>query len=254
MTTSYSPTPPTGAQEPPGGTEQQAQVQVGTPAGGLDALLDRRDFPTPDLIPPAILLRRQVRRSKKLVLLALLGVLALLAGLFMIGRVQLASATAQLATAQQGLRDAEAEKAKYAEVPAVYAAVDAARAELAQAMGNEVQVARLVADLAAIMPANVSLTQVSMVIGEQESSGSNRAAATPEEAVEPLVGTVTFSGEAATFNDVSTWIETLRNNPDYQNVILTEVSRTEDTGLYTFSNTAELTDQALSGRYVEAER
>lgn len=253
MTTSYSPTTPTGAEEPPGGPDQQPQVQVAPTKGGLDALLDRRDFPTPDLIPPAILVRRQVRRSKRIVVFALLGVLALLAGLFVVGRVQLASATAELATAQQRLRDAEAEKAKYAEVPAVYAAVDAARAELAQAMGNEVQVARLVANLAAIMPPNVSLTQVSMVIGEEESQSGTAATATDEN-VEPLVGIVTFSGEAATFNDVSQWIETLRNTPDYQNVILTDVSRDETNGVYLFSNTAELTDQALSGRYVEADQ
>lgn len=220
-------------------------------AGGLDALLDRRDFPTPDLIPPAILLRRQVQRSKRMVLFALLAVVALLAGLFVIGRVQLASATAELATAQQRLRDAEAEKAKYAEVPAVYAAVDAARAELAQAMGNEVQVARLVANLAAIMPPSVSLTQVSMIIGPEDEADT--VAKATDEAVAPLVGTVTFSGEAATFNDVSLWIETLRNNPDYQNVILTDVSRDDTNGVYLFTNTAELTDQALSGRYVEAD-
>ncbi|HNE88093.1 MAG: PilN domain-containing protein [Candidatus Nanopelagicales bacterium] len=249
MTTSYSATPPTGSEEPPSGPDQQPLVQVA--AGGLDALLDRRDFPTPDLIPPAILLRRQVQRSKRMVLFALLAVVALLAGLFVIGRVQLASATAELATAQQRLRDAEAEKAKYAEVPAVYAAVDAARAELAQAMGNEVQVARLVANLAAIMPPSVSLTQVSMIIGPEDEADT--VAKATDEAVAPLVGTVTFSGEAATFNDVSLWIETLRNNPDYQNVILTDVSRDDTNGVYLFTNTAELTDQALSGRYVEAD-
>ena len=49
----------------------------------------------------------------------------------------------------------------------------------------------------------------------------------------------------------SQWIETLRNNPDYQNVILTDVSRDDTNGVYLFTNTAELTDQALSGRYVE---
>ncbi len=54
-------------------------------------------------------------------------------------------------------------------------------------------------------------------------------------------------------NDVSQWIETLRNTPDYQNVILTDVSRDATNGVYQFSNTAELTDQALSGRYVEAD-
>jgi hypothetical protein len=99
------------------------------------------------------------------------------------------------------LRDAEAEKAKYAEVPAVYAAVDAARAELAQAMGNEVQVARLVANLAAIMPPSVSLTQVSMIIGPEDEADT--VAKATDEAVAPLVGTVTFSGEAATFTTTS---------------------------------------------------
>jgi hypothetical protein len=62
---------------------------------------------------------------------------------------------------------------------------------------------------------------------------------------------VAFSGEARAFTDVSAWIDTLRSQPDYANVILTDVSRDSEAGTYTFSNTAELTDQALSGRYVE---
>ena len=51
---------------------------------------------------------------------------------------------------------------------------------------------------------------------------------------------------------MSAWIETLRSVPDYQNVVLTDVSRDTTNGVFTFSNTAELTDQALSGRFVEA--
>ena len=138
-------------------------------------------------------------------------------------------------------------------MPAVYAAVDAARAELSQAMGNEVQVARLVSQLAAILPPDVALTQVSMTIGEPEKTGTGTAASTSQ-TTEPLVGTVTFSGEARSFNDVSAWIDTLRNNPDYENVILTDVSRDTTAGVYVFTNTAELTDQALSGRFVEGDQ
>ena len=253
MTTSYSGPPPTGNEEDPRPGGQEPQVQVAAPRDSLDALLRRDDFPVPDLIPPSILVRRAVRKAKRMVAIAMIGVLSLLALLFVVGRVQLASANAELATAQQRLRNAEAEKAKYSEVPAVYAAVDAARAELTQAMGNEVQVARLVSQLAAILPPDVALTQVSMTIGEPDKSGTGTAASTTQ-TTEPLVGTVTFSGEARSFNDVSAWIDTLRNDPDYENVILTDVSRDTTADVYVFTNTAELTDQALSGRFVEGDQ
>jgi type IV pilus assembly protein PilN len=251
MTTSYNSPPPAGQEEDP--RQPEPLVQVAAPRDSLDALLRRDDFPVPDLIPPAILVRRAVRKAKRMVAIAMIGVLALLALLFVVGRVQLASANAELSAAQQRLRNAEAEKAKYSEVPAVYAAVDAARAELAQAMGNEVQVARLVSQLAAILPPDVALTELSMTIGESDSTGSGTAAKSAQ-TTEPLVGTVTFSGEARSFNDVSAWIDTLRNDPDYENVILTDVSRDTTAGVYIFTNTAELTDQALSGRFVEGDR
>ena len=118
-------------------------------------------------------------------------------------------------------------------------------------MGNEVQVARLVTQLASITPANVSLTQVSMTIGDQEAGTGTTATPSTDQTADLPVGTVTFAGEAASFNDVSAWIDILRATPDYQNVILTEVSRDTTNGVYTFSNTAELTDQALSVRYVD---
>ncbi len=253
MTTSYNPASPTGHDQP-GGGDQEPLVRVAAPQAGLDALLNRREFPLPDLMPPAIVVRRAVGQSKRIVAIVGLTLLGVLALLYLVGRMELASANAQLSASQQALRSAEADKAQYAEVPAVYAAVDAARYELAQAMGNEVQVARLVTQLAAVTPANVSLTQVSMMIGDPEAGSGTTATPSTDQTADLPVGTVTFAGEAASFNDVSAWIDVLRATPDYQNVILTEVSRDSTIGIYTFSNTAELTDQALSGRYVEGAR
>ena len=57
-------------------------------------------FPVPDLIPPSILVRRAVRKAKRMVAIAMIGVLSVLALLFVVGRIQLASATAELATAR----------------------------------------------------------------------------------------------------------------------------------------------------------
>jgi Tfp pilus assembly protein PilN len=223
-------------------------VNVVPPQEGLNLLLGKQTFPVPELIPPSIVRRRAVGAAKRRVGLAVIGLVGLLLLLLGLGRMQLSQANAQLSTAQENLRAAEAAKAQYDNVPTVYAAVDAARAELSQAMGNEVQVARIITELAQIIPLDVSLTTVSLVAGGEEEQGTGISA---QEAIEPLTGSMSFAGEARTFDDVSVWIETLRGQPDYQNVILTEVSRDLTSGIYTFSNTAELTEQALSGRYVE---
>ena len=247
MTTSYTGTPVAGGGD---GSEnpQPPAVHVAEPKGSLEGLLGKRVFPVPDLMPPAVLLRRRVGEARRRVGIALIVVVAVLLSLFALGRLQLATAKSDLESAQARLQAAEAEKDKYSEVPAVYAAVDAARAELAQAMGNEVQVARLVTELAAIVPPDVSLESISLVTGEADDSPSRATSVASEDVP---IATVTFSGEAISFNDVSAWIEALRRQPDYQNVILTETSRDSTTGTYTFTSSAELTDQTLSGRFVE---
>lgn len=214
----------------------------------LDVLFMETTFPTPSLIPPGVQRRRAVVTARRRTGLALLVVLLVLGVFYGLAQMQLSTAQANLALAQAELRDAERARDQYKDVPAVFAAVRAARSELALAMGNEVQVARLVTDLSAIIPPNVSLSSVSLVTGESE-DGKRPATAVAQQDVP--IATVTFAGEAVSFDDVSAWIATLREQSDYQNVILTEVSRDTTTGTYTFTSSAELTDQTLSGRFVE---
>lgn len=248
MTTSYSEQP--AAQAQPG---EAGEPTVLVAPEALEALLTPQSFPTPSLIPPDIVRRRAVGNAKRRTGLALVLVLAIIAVFYVIGRMEVATARIDLATAQAGLRAAEAQRAEYKDIPAVFAAVDAARAELAQAMGNEVQVARLITDLSLIVPPGVSLTSVSMVTGGEELQGAMENSA-GNEVQELPVGSVTFSGEASRFNDVSAWVDTLRAQSDYQNVILTDVSRVAGTGLYIFSCSAELTEEALSGRFVQEQQ
>ncbi|MCU0298428.1 MAG: PilN domain-containing protein [Candidatus Nanopelagicales bacterium] len=244
MTTYYNdPTP----SDPPS-AETEPVVRVAT-MDGLAGLLPKKSFPVPELIPPSVMRRRAVDMAKRRTAIAIVLVLVLVAAMSLFGRIELRTAQNELSSVQASLTVAEAEKAKYRDVPVVYAAVDAARAELAQAMGTEVLVARLITDLGFIIPPNVSLTSVSILVGGESETPS--AGTTATEPAIPPVGTVAFSGEARAFTDVSAWIDTLRSQPDYANVILTDVSRDSEAGTYTFSNTAELTDQALSGRYVE---
>lgn len=243
MTTYYN------DQAPSDQTPPEPTVTV-APAG-LEGLLPKKAFPVPELIPPSVMKRRAVDQAKRRTAIGVMIVLVLVVAMSLYGRIGLRAAQAELTSAQVSLRAAEAQKDRYKDVPAVFAAVDAARSELAQAMGTEVQVARLVTDLSFVIPPDVSLTGVSVVVGGEEETPAAGTTGTP---TVPPIGTVAFSGEARAFTDVSAWIDTLRSQTDYTNVILTDVSRDSSTGVYTFSNTAELTDQALSGRFVEETR
>lgn len=225
------------------------RVEQGPEDPGLGVLFIQSVFPTPSLMPPVVKRRRAVATARRRTGLALMVLLLVLGVWYGLAQMQLSTAKTNLTVAQAELRDAERARDQYKDVPAVYSAVRAARSELAQAMGNEVQVARLVTDLSAIIPRNVSLQSVSLVTGESDEPTST-AVATEEVAI----ATVTFAGEAVSFDDVSAWIDVLRSQPDYTNVILTEVSRDSSTGTYTFTSSAELTDQTLSGRFVEEDQ
>lgn len=124
------PRPPDAGGEDPTGATSPA-VGLLAPQEGLHQILGPRNFPAPELMPPSIVRRRAVGAAKRRVLLAAIGLVGLMLLLFGFARMQLSQAQNQLAVAQQSLREAEAAKAEYDDVPTVYAAVDAARAELA---------------------------------------------------------------------------------------------------------------------------
>ena len=113
-------------------------------------------------------------------------------------------------------------------------------------MGQEVQVSRLLGGLSRMQPTGLSLVTLDAVVGPGEEQ-----AMTTSQTVIPGVGTVAFTGEAKTREDSAAWMDSLRLNADYASPVLTDVTNSTE-GLYSFSATAQLTDQALSGRYLEA--
>lgn len=225
----------------------------GSPAPGVavgtddlsDVILGSPGFPSANLLPPAIVTHRQVAAAKRRALLWVGVVLALLVLGFLLASLQQRSANAARDQAQARVDAALVEKQRYAYVPAVYQAVTTARKDLATAMGQEVQMSRLMAGLSAMQPPGLSLTSFTATVGPGASDDLGTA-----QAVIPGVGAVTMDGEAESLDLIAAWLERLRANPDYESPILTGVTRSPD-GLYTFTASASLTEQALSGRFVE---
>ncbi|MEI2786069.1 MAG: hypothetical protein V9E82_10285 [Candidatus Nanopelagicales bacterium] len=227
----------------PAPEKQPVQVVPETP---LESLFTSGAFPSANLLPPAIRNRRLVHAAKRKALLMLAGVIGLLVLLVAYTGVQQRAANAAKADAQARVDAAMVLKQRYAYVPAAYQAVTTARTDLATAMGQEVQVSRLLGGLSRMQPLELSLVTLDAVVGPGE-----KQAMTTSQTVIPGVGTVAFTGEAKTMDDIAAWMDSLRLNADYASPVLTDVTNSTE-GLYSFSATAQLTDQALSGRYLEA--
>lgn len=226
--------------------ERNPVVHVGASDSGLDALMNSASFPSANLLPPAIVARRVVRKSKRRALLIVVFVVVLILLMVLITSMQQRSASAAKADAQARVDAAMILKQRYAYVPSVYHAVTTARQDLATAMGQEVQVARLMNGLSAMQPPSLSLATLTATVGPGTEVGSGGDAD-----VVAGVGVVTFTGEARSMEDIAAWLDRVRDSQDYENPVLTEVS-TSPEGLLSFTASADLSEQALSGRFVEA--
>ncbi len=210
-------------------------------------------LPRVNLLPPEI---GAARRLRKLQVGLAAGVGA---SVLVIGALTLAAA-GQVSDAQGDLdaskaRGAalQAETNKYADVPAVYAAVDARRAQLSLAMGKEVRWSYFLNDLSLITPGKVWLTAVTVTQNVDAAAPTAAAAPTTSGLQTPNIGTVSFSGSGSQHNDVAAWLRALAGQKGLADPYFSRSTKTPigDQDAITFDSQAVITDEALSHRYTD---
>ena len=207
-------------------------------------LLDsvRGTLPRVNLLPPEILVRRRVRRVQHGLGGGGLLALALLAFLY-VGAVGSAhDADAELREVTATGQAAQAERAGYADVAAVYARAEAAETMLATAMGEEVRYSTHLEQLARTVPDRLWLDNVAFSQTPTEPVAGDTTAG---------IGSVSFTGVGYGHDDVATWLETLAAHEGYAKPALT--SSTEallgERVTVDFVTNVVLTPDALSHRF-----
>jgi Tfp pilus assembly protein PilN len=207
------------------------------------------NLPRVNLLPPEIAQQRRFRHVQ----VGLGG--AVLASLLVVGAL-LVAAGAQVGKAQDDL-DTNKDQAvvlqksmdEYAEVPIVFGQVDAARAQLGQAMGQEIRWSFFLNDLSVKIPARVWLESMTVT--------STAGAAAPPVAgqyVETGIATVAFTGHGYGHNDVAAWLNSLAKQKGYTQPYFTESTVAplgDDDHAVQFTSQVTVTDDALSRRYTE---
>lgn len=200
-------------------------------------------IPKVNLLPPEIMENRRFAALKRRLLVVLLLVLAGGAAATWWAGTRVDAAQQELDAARARTSTLQAEKAKYAEVPQVTAAVDAALTVRQQAMAADVLWYRYLNDVALATTSDVYLTSMTATL----------KGATPTPGADPLtpagIGTVEISGTAGSLPSVATWMEALDQITGIKGSVLLSASRGDGEGDITFSTTSVLTTDALSHRY-----
>ncbi len=207
--------------------------------------------PKVNLLPLEIVQGRRFRRTKQwLGVLVLAGILVAAAGVYLAQR-EVSHAREDLSAAQSQVTTRQAEAAKYSAVPAVIAQVDKATAARTDVMGQDVLWYQFLSDLQGALPAGV--TQKSVTVTLTPAAQKSGAAAAP--AASPLttggVGTLTITGDAQQYQEISAWLDALGKVNGVSSASLTNATKSQGaTGIsITYSITAVVTDDAFSHRY-----
>jgi Tfp pilus assembly protein PilN len=221
-------------------TTASAQETVMRPVGSGFALL-----PRVNLLPPEIAERRKVRRIQGLLGASLVGVVALIGLAFVAASNSVSAAQEDLTTAQAENTQLQQQVKQYANVNAIYAAADAAQAQLVTAMGDEVRFSQLLTSLSLSVPSSVWVSSLS--IGQTPLTTSTAGT--------PTIGTFSVGGTGFTHNDVGLWLESIAGLKTYSDPYF-GASTEELLGekkIIKFSSTANLTPQAYSSRYTQTQ-
>lgn len=206
-------------------------------------------LPQVNLLPPEIAQQRRFRRLQLGLGAAVLVSLAVVGGLLVASMAQVAQAQDDLDANKSQAVGLQAKVDAFAEVPLVAGQVEAARAQLGQAMGQEIRWSFLLNDLSLKIPHHVWLT--SMTVTETEG-----AAAVPVDGQYLVsgIGNIQFDGSAYRHNDVATWLNALAKQkgftqPYFTNSTAAGIGANDDA--VTFTSQVTLTEDALSKRYTE---
>lgn len=212
-------------------------------------------LPRVNLLPPEIQEQARLRKVQAGLGLAVAAALGAAGLLYLAASNSANDAQQQLDASNARAATLKSRMAAYSEVPAVIAAVEAARTQVSQAMGQEVRWSYFLNDLSLTVPDRVWLTD--MTVTQNVDAASAVPAATAPGAggyLTPGIGSVSFTGKAYGHKDVAAWLDSLAKQQGYTQPYFTD-STVEPVGdretAVKFTSQVTLTTDALSGRWTQ---
>lgn len=202
-----------------------------------------------NLLPTEVADKRRLRQLKRRSGLALVALIVLLAGWYVMAVLQTTSARSDLTSAQHRNRSLLAQEQQYGPVVTAQAASAAIRAQLSQLMVGDVNWKTMLAALRQTAGAGVQLTGVTASIQPTTTAAgtSGGGLGVFNQTGKQAVGTLTLSGSAQDKNTVAAFVDRLTKVRGLAAAFPASVSG--DKGTATFTVDVIITSDAFGGRY-----
>ncbi|MCM4080835.1 PilN domain-containing protein [Paractinoplanes hotanensis] len=199
-----------------------------------------------NLLPEEIRAGRSARRTRFLLIGAVLAVIAVMAGWYLYAVQQVTTAQDNLTMATDQVQRIQNEKKKYSGVTATINDVKTVEQDLKTLLGTDLPWATNMDNLREdAVAADVQIGTISGSLSEAPAAGA-ATAATPA----GVVAALSIAGTASDKKHVAAFLDKLATHPGFTDPYLT--TATQDDNQVTYTLTFKLTSAALCGRFTTA--
>jgi Tfp pilus assembly protein PilN len=198
-----------------------------------------------DLTPPELVTARQIRALRKVLAIALAGVVLLCAAGYVDAVFKHSHAAGALTSAEDQSTALSSEQGKYVRVTQVQAATDAITAQVRTLTDGFVDVAQVVGRMRSALPGTMSLTSINVAV-TNPTGLTTQSAPTLNSSGHVTIGSVTLTGSARTMVDLAAYVDALSKLPGVVDVIPTQNNNGQNGEAGTWNVTLQLTDAIAS--------
>ena len=196
-----------------------------------------------NLLPPEIQNRELVRRRTTMILLACIGVIALILAFYLLQSQRLSSVNADIEAQDATNAGIQAQINDLSEFATLQAQAQESESLLASAWQGEVSFSGLLMDVSHVIPSDMALSALTFQL-----TPADTGATAPATGTTTFVGTGTATGTAASAQTVATWLERLGSVKGWENPWVSNGTLGENGTTYTINSTVDLSDAVVTPR------
>ena len=197
-----------------------------------------------NLLPPELLARQKTRRLTTLIIGAGAVIVAVLIAFWFLQSQKLSGINDDIAAQNATNAGLQAQIGGLQDAQALQEEAAGKQALLTKAFAGELSFSQLLMDLSKVIPSDAYLSSFDASLTAAVPSGTVAAAGTT-----PFAGSFTVAGAADGFESIASWLTRLESVRGWVNPWLSSAAEIgSNTGLYTFSSGADLSNDALTDR------
>jgi hypothetical protein len=202
-----------------------------------------------DLTPREVVEARHVRVHKRLIGLALLVLVALLAGVVLFVQAGRSSAQDNYDNAQVETAQLTKEARTYAVNTTMQRIIDSTKTQASTLMAQDVDMVNLVARIRAALPPELTLTTTTVLLAPPAVTPAPVDGATPAPATPQIIGTVSVSGTGSKIRQVTPFVSVLNHLRGVVDVIPSSITKSTGSSPMQFTLTMNITDELYTHKY-----